>query len=202
MRRLSSSGRPALMPRTTVSTASGKAARNFASRRFLRNLSSQSGTPHPAAKPMPSAGSRPASIAKVRKNAMNPITPPVMKNRRFDHDRPACAIFIVSGTDLALACRSSSSLRVPSTCSRRDFCGLRAAARAGIDPVPATASRRFSTLRFAGQRRIDEHPGDAADRDRHEEEEREVLHDRRRQPLPSLATSAASSAAASRCSSP
>jgi len=32
----SNSGRPALMPRTMMSTASGSASRNFFSRRFLR----------------------------------------------------------------------------------------------------------------------------------------------------------------------
>ena len=59
IRMLSSSGRPALMPRTMVSTASGNASRNFASRRFFRNLSSQSGMPKPAANAMASAAQMP-----------------------------------------------------------------------------------------------------------------------------------------------
>jgi len=65
--------------------------------------------------------------------------------RRFDHERPACAILIDSGTDLEL--RSSSSLSVPSTCSRRVLMTVRAV-RAGADgPLRTTVSLRFSAFR-------------------------------------------------------
>ena len=46
----SNSGRPALMPRTMTSTASGSAARNAFSRRFFRNERPQRGRPKPPAK--------------------------------------------------------------------------------------------------------------------------------------------------------
>src|SRR5438128_1776547 len=46
----SNSGRPALMPRTMTSTASGSAARNAFSRFFFRKASSQRGRPKPKAR--------------------------------------------------------------------------------------------------------------------------------------------------------
>ena len=72
IRMLSSSGRPALMPRTMVSTASGNASRNFVSRRFLRYLSSQTGMPKPAANAIASAAYRPASIKRNSRNEPRP----------------------------------------------------------------------------------------------------------------------------------
>ena len=69
------------------------------------------------------------------------------RNFRFDQDRPACAIRTDSGGDFALDLRSSISFRLPSTCSRRDFCWLgRGPERTG-DPVRVTVSLRFSACR-------------------------------------------------------
>jgi len=54
-----------------------------------------------------------------------------MMNRRFDQDRPACAIRTESGGDLALDRRCSISFKLPSTCSRRDFLAAAGALSAG-----------------------------------------------------------------------
>ena len=63
--------------------------------------------------------------------------------------KPACEIRTARGTDFAaLARRSSISLSVPSTCSRRDFVALRPTRSArATEPVLATVCLRFSALR-------------------------------------------------------
>ena len=96
---------------------------------------------------MPSAANSPPSTISTARNPPRPSTPAVMKKRRFDQVRPACAIFTDSGTDLALTLRCSSSLSVPSTCSRRVFVGLRVERAGATDPVRATVSMRFSAFR-------------------------------------------------------
>ena len=64
----SNSGKPALMPRTITSTASGRARRNSSLRRFLRNPRSQRGTPKPAANARPTAAIGPAPKSLERRN--------------------------------------------------------------------------------------------------------------------------------------
>src|SRR4029450_3347011 len=68
----SSSGRPAFTPRTMMSTASGSPSRNFASRRFLKNDSSQRGTPKAPAKPKPAAASSPRARQKAEGKHADP----------------------------------------------------------------------------------------------------------------------------------
>ncbi len=84
-------------------------------------------------------------MANERKNVVSARQIAVMKKRCFDQVSPACAILMLSGTDFALELRSSSSLSVPSTCSRRVFCWLRDV-RSGTVPGPVTRSLRFSIL--------------------------------------------------------
>ena len=119
--------------------------------------------------------------------------------------RPArCCIG--SGRLFGFFCRCSSSFSVSSTCSRRDLRLVAARGRAARPgSVRATLALALLGLALAGQQRIDEHPGDAADGDRDQDEQRERLH-RHGASVSfrsgSPATSAASSAAASRFSSP
>jgi hypothetical protein len=53
---------------------------------------------------------------------------------------------MASGTRLVVLWRSSMSLSVPSTCSRRDFCALRVG-RAAIGSARATLAMRRSAFR-------------------------------------------------------
>ena len=192
--RLSSSGKPALMPRTIRSTASGKAVEETRQPPFLEERQQPQGRPQPAAKATPSAGNRPAPVASTRKNAPKPSEPAVSKNRRFDQVSPACEMRAASGRRLAFFCRSSISLSVPCTCSRRDCCAEARRYRLR----PRDACHAPFRVPFAGKERINEYPGDPADRERHQSEDEVHVHliDSR------AVSSAASSAAASRCSSP
>ena len=137
--RLSSSGRPALMPRTMTSTASGNSLRNLSSRRFLRNDSIQNGRPQPAAKPKPSAAIRPVpnsimttkaptpTMAKVdRKTSLAPAEPGLLQPHR--KRRPlrllvALLDFLERTLDLLAARSWSTPRRVaaapPDRCARR-----------------------------------------------------------------------------------
>ena len=174
-RRLSMSGRPALTPRTMMSTASGNADRNLASRRFLRNLSSHSGRPQPAAKPKPSAGTNPASNMKPHANAVMPSSPPVMKKRCFDQLNPACVIRLDSEADLAR--RSSTFFSVASICSRRGFSVLRAAragAARGARPYHALAPVSNPAF-FSREDRVEKDPGKPADCHGDQKEQRHIL---------------------------
>ncbi len=76
-------------------------------------------------------------------NATAPSAPLTMKNCRFVHDRPAWAMRIDSGGEFVFLRRSSSSLRLLSTCSRRDFNAREFALDVGT-PDLATTSIRFS----------------------------------------------------------
>src|SRR4030095_8094025 len=69
----SSSGRPAFTPRTMMSTASGRPARNLVSRRFLRNDSNPRGTPNAPAKPRPAEASSPVPDKKPKANMPSPM---------------------------------------------------------------------------------------------------------------------------------
>ena len=84
----SSSGSPALMPRTMTSTASGKCLRNFASRRFLRNLRSQRGNPKAPAKPSAAAPSSPASRPSAISEPERAQIPLMTRNFCFDQLEP------------------------------------------------------------------------------------------------------------------
>ncbi len=134
------------MPRTITSTASGNALRKRDSRRFLRKLSIQNGRPHPAAKPKPSAANSPTPITVAMPNAPTPSEPAVTINRRFDQDSPACVSRTESGGRVAFFRFSSISLSVPSTCSRRVFCVVRAGP-VTIGSERATLALRCSALR-------------------------------------------------------
>src|SRR6185503_7683710 len=102
----SSSGKPALMPRTITSTASGKCSRNFVSRRFLRKDNSHRGTPKAPAKPRTAETSRPAPPNVPKANIASPIPAEIIQNWRFDQDRPARAILAEIGTFLDFLWRS------------------------------------------------------------------------------------------------
>ena len=140
----SSSGKPALTPRTIMSTASGNPLRNFDSRRFFKYDSSQYGRPKAPAKPSPMAGTRPALLNSPAMNITAPMPAEMMANCRFDHDKPACAIRVASGTRFCFLWRSSNSLSVFSMMSRRDFCGPRVA-RVTVSAL-ATLAMRCSAL--------------------------------------------------------
>src|SRR6516162_3136475 len=170
IRMLSRSGRPALTPRTMTSTASGKPARNFASRRFLRNLSSQRGSPHPAAKANPIAGSNPTLSMKPRANATMPSSALMMKNLFFDHLRPAygqrrrfgAAVFHLFERRLNLL--AARLLQV----AHRTLGDRRAGSHHAIPSLLG--------LLLARQGGIEEDPSEPADRGRDQEEKRYALH--------------------------
>ena len=115
--------------------------------------------------------------------------------------RPACVIRVPSGTPGSLARRASTSFSDPSTCSRRVRWFL-ASARRTAGSGFATDARRASRLLLSGQHRIDEYPCHAADRGSGEKGQCEHLQVHGSPPQVSTLTSAASSAAASRFSSP
>ena len=194
------------MPRTMTSTASGNVVEEFGLAPLLEKF--QQPERHAERRQqiaIASAASRPASIrTNASRNAPTPDAPDDQKKCRFDQVRPACVNPRRKRHALGFLLRSSISLSVPSTCSRRDFWLVRVAARR----APAPAARRLPALLrlpLAGQDRIDEHPRDAADRDRDQEEDGDVFMASSIAPLNLarvLAISAASSAAASRFSSP
>ena len=74
-----------------------------------------------------------------------PSATEVKMNRRFDQSSPACAMRTDSGARLAFLCRSSSSLSVPSICSRRGFCAARVGRAIGSER--ATLAIRRSAFR-------------------------------------------------------
>ena len=154
------------MPRTMTSTASGSASGICFSRRFLRKLSSQRGRPKPAAKPRPSAASKSAADDEdQRRNATTPehagddaefLLRPVQPGLR---DAGAD-----SGGSLPSWLRRSSSLSdLLDLLAARALVARRRCGRAGSDLRDAGAA--LLGLPLAGQQRIDEDPGDAADRD-------------------------------------
>ncbi len=117
----SNSGRPALMPRTMTSTASGSAFRNAFSRRFLRKPRTQRGRPRPVPKAITAAPSRLPPITKASTNPTAPEMPDAIQNFWGVQDpKPAWARRVVSGTDFSFLRRASSSFSDPSTCSRRE----------------------------------------------------------------------------------
>ena len=140
----SSSGSPALTPRTMMSTASGKALRNFASRRFLRNDNSQRGRPKAPAKPKPAAAGNPEFPSRPAMNITTPMTIEITMYFCFDQLNPACAMRTDSDTFLFFLCRSSTSLREFSTDSRRDLGWLRTARDDGV--ALATVATRCSVF--------------------------------------------------------
>ena len=105
-----------------------------------------------AANAMASAANTPASISRNTTKAPTPIAALIRKNCRFDQVSQACCILTCRGTDFCLACSASSSLSVPSTCSRRVFVGLRVERAGATDPVRATVSMRFSAFRSPDRR--------------------------------------------------
>jgi hypothetical protein len=117
----SPSGRPALTPRTMMSTASASPSMNLASRRFLKNERSHRGTPKAPAKPRPADPSNPVPDRMPRKAMTRPIKAEMIMNFRFDQDSPARMIRTEMGTLLLFLWRSSKSLSEDSTRSRRDF---------------------------------------------------------------------------------
>ncbi len=143
--RQSSSGRPALTPRTMMSTASGKVLRNCVSRRFFRNDSSQRGRPKAPAKASAAAPiSPPGTIAMPTRNIATPTPAEISRNCRFDHLSPAWPIRTEIGTFLLFLWRSSNSFSVCSTTSRRDLCCPRARTTGS---ALATLAMRFSACR-------------------------------------------------------
>src|SRR5579863_8566808 len=141
----SNSGRPALMPRTITSTASGSDRRKAFSRRFLRKLSIQRGRPKPAANAMPTAPSGPPPASIAMKKAAAARMPETIMNFRGAQSRPACVRRADSVTFLSFSRRASSSFNDPSTCSRRvrwSFCVWRAATGSAF----ATDARRPSAF--------------------------------------------------------
>ena len=152
-------------------------SRNFFSRRFLRNDSSQRGTPKAAGKADAERAAEGRPSTRRRRRTRRGRAP------RGDHQelllRPGQAGLRdphrqAAGSS-AFFCRTSISLSVSSTCSRRDFWRGRAAPRAGGGSGRATFAMRRLGLPLARQDRIDEHPGDAADRDRDQEEQRRCV---------------------------
>ena len=185
------------MPRTMTSTASGKPSRNRAKRRFLRKDNSHSGRPQPAAKAAPSAANRPAPAASTAKNATKPSTPAVRKNRRFDQVEPGLRNARGQRQTLGLLLPLFDLLeRALHLFAARPLRRARRPRRHRLRPRDACHAP--FRVPFAGQQRINEDPGDSADRQRHQSEDEVHVHliDSR------AVCSAASSAAASRCSSP
>ncbi len=200
----SSNGNPALMPRTMTSTESGNELRNLFSRRFLRNDSAQNGRPNALAKPSARASSNPPPITKIMRN-MNSPKPPAshhelllgqaetrLMNAGLQRRLLRLVVFDLEVFEAFL------DLLAPGF--------LRAAAHSRVvgsdsrDALPAPLGRAL-----AGQQRIKEHPGDAADRDRHQKNSARLLHLHGGYALPIgwvSAILAASSAAARRFSSP
>src|SRR6266513_912394 len=143
----SNSGRPALMPRTITSTASGSALRKACSRRFLKKPRAQRGRPKPAAKARPVAPSNPPppSIAATKISAAS--TAETTVNFWVDQLRPACVRRTLVLVDVAG--------------DRFGFCHRGTAA--------------FGLL-LSRQQRVEEDPGDAADRDGCQRSQCERLH--------------------------
>ena len=119
------------MPRTMTSTASGKAVQELRLAPLLEKLSSQSGMPNPAGKTERQAP------AECRRRPKDP-TPGDQAERGRDDDepalRPAQPGLLDTHRQAAAAWPSSaaasSSLSVPSICSRRGFCATRVRPRA------------------------------------------------------------------------
>ena len=143
IRRQSPSGNPALMPRTITSTESAKPLRNFCSRRFLRKDRIHRGKPKLPAKPAPMAAGNPNPAANIAPNDATPSNPLTMKNWRFDRLRPARDMRTESGGELTFLRRTSTSLRVSSSCSRR----LRVAPRAAGAALVAASGRTALAFR-------------------------------------------------------
>ncbi len=107
-------------------------------------------------------------------NAPTPSTAAVTMKRRFDQSSPACVSRTDSGGRLAFFRRSSISLSVPSTCSRRDFWRRRAtaaprsarSARRSPCAAPLSARRRGMDRRTPTPRRRSRPPPGRTDRRR------------------------------------
>jgi hypothetical protein len=117
----SSSGSPALAPRTMTSIASGNASTKRASRRFFKSDSSHRGKPKAPTKASIAATMRPAPLSRPARNRATLAPAETSSNCRFDHVRPACEMRAESGICLLFLLRSSNSLSVASMSSRRDF---------------------------------------------------------------------------------
>src|SRR3954463_15779379 len=182
----SNSGRPALMPRTITSTASGSAFRNLASRRLFRKPSAQRGRPKPPAKASPAAPSRPPPMNKASANSTPATTADTIQNFCGAQSRPACDRRTLSGTLFSCWRRASRSLSEVSTCSRRERCVFSAGGGGG-GRAPRSGGGRGRLgprdrgaaalgLPFPGQHWIKEDPGEAADGGGGKEGEGKDLH--------------------------
>ena len=185
------------MPRTMTSTASGKPSRNRDKRRFLRNDNSHSGRPQPAAKAAPSAANRPGPAASTPINATKAEHTAGQKEPAFRPSQPG--LRNTRGQRLTLGlCLPLLDLfeRALHLFAARPLRRARRPRRHRLRP--RDAGHAPFRMPFAGQQRINEDPGDSAHRQRHQSEDEVQVHliDSR------AVCSAASSAVASRCSSP
>jgi len=89
----------------------------------------------------------PPPVRKPATNITAPMTALTMMNWRFDQLRPACAMRIGKGRFFAFFSRSSSSLSVSSTCSRRTFGPARPAATRAAGSERVMVSWRRSAFR-------------------------------------------------------
>src|ERR1700732_2099395 len=124
MRRLSRRGRPALTPRTTISTASGNAFKNFASRRFFRYFSIQNRQAAAGGEAKPQRGEQSTVEQKADQKADH-RQGGTRDKKTLLRPRKAClcdAHVERGGFGAAVF----DLLGVASICSRRGFCWLRA----------------------------------------------------------------------------
>ena len=164
------------MPRTMTSTASGNVLRNF----VLAALLEKRQQPERQAERRREAERQRRQQAGADDEHHEKREQPEPAG---DHQelllRPGQAGLVRSASAAAgffgLLFLTSRSFSVSSTCSRRDFCCAAADARRPAR-MRATLARRCSACALARQQRIEEHPGDAADRGRHQDEQRERLH--------------------------
>ena len=209
MRRQSPSGRPALTPRTMTSTASGKLMQELVLAPLLQKA--EQPARHAEAAGKGRRRLRPACRRRRGRPATNSTTPIADADDDELPLRPAQAglrdAHRQAAGSSAFFCRTSSSFSVSSTCSRRTF-GLVARRRPHARAAGSGRDDAFLAplgLALARQDRIDEHPDHAAGGERDQDEHGKRLH-RHGGLLSSCsgspATSAASSAAASRFSSP